>query len=107
MSDSWRSPVALIRRQRGREPPDTLEHPSQDTGTGSQENGGSGSAGPAVNQQLQPASPGGFAWSAGFGVEIEHFTFDGSFQRGFLINGPNLIGGGSGFLTMASAEYAF
>ena len=52
-------------------------------------------------------SPGGFGWSAGLGVEYNNFYFDGALQNGFILNGPNFIGGGSGFLAKASAGYNF
>jgi hypothetical protein len=51
--------------------------------------------------------PGGFGWTAGLGIEKGNFRFDGTFAENFLVNGPNFIGGGTGFLTMASVEYAW
>jgi hypothetical protein len=53
------------------------------------------------------ASPGGFGWRAGIGFQVENFSFDGSFTDGFLLNGPNFIGGGGGFLVIANAKYEF
>lgn len=47
----------------------------------------------------------GFGWNAGLGAEFGNFRFDGSLQHGFLVNGPNFIGGQQGFLALASAEY--
>ncbi|MGM0559244.1 MAG: hypothetical protein ACQEVA_22865 [Myxococcota bacterium] len=52
-------------------------------------------------------SPGGFGWRAGIGFEVDNFSFDGSFQNGFILNGPNFIGGGAGFLAIANAKYNF
>lgn len=47
----------------------------------------------------------GFGWTAGVGFKKGNFRFDGQFANNFLLNGPNFIGGGNGFLTTASAEY--
>src|SRR5690554_669763 len=49
----------------------------------------------------------GFGWSTGLGVKVGDFRFDGTLANNFLLNGPNFIGGGSGFLTTASAEYTW
>ncbi|AWV90336.1 hypothetical protein [Bradymonas sediminis] len=49
----------------------------------------------------------GFGWSTGLGVKVGDFTFDGTLANSFVLNGPNFIGGGSGFLTTASAEYTW
>jgi hypothetical protein len=47
-----------------------------------------------------------FGWSAGMGVEVGDFRFDGAFNRGFLRGGPNFISGYSGGLfATASAQY--
>src|SRR5690554_356041 len=49
----------------------------------------------------------GFGWSTGLGVKVGDFRFDGTLANNFLLNGPNFIGGGTGFLTTASAEYSW
>lgn len=49
----------------------------------------------------------GFGWNAGLGVEAGNFRFDGTLSNNFLLNGPNFIGGGTGFLTTASAQYTW
>lgn len=49
----------------------------------------------------------GFGWSTGLGVKVGDFRFDGTLANNFMLNGPNFIGGGSGFLTTASAEYTW
>jgi len=49
----------------------------------------------------------GFGWSTGLGVKVGDFRFDGTLANNFVLNGPNFIGGGSGFLTTASAEYTW
>lgn len=59
------------------------------------------------DDETSTRAPGGFGWNAGMGVEVGNFRFDGSFSNNFLTQGPNFIGGGTGFLTMASAEYAW
>ncbi|QDG50358.1 hypothetical protein FIV42_06310 [Persicimonas caeni] len=59
------------------------------------------------DNETSASGPGGFGWNAGIGIEAGNFRFDGSFSNNFLTQGPNFIGGGSGFLTMASAEYAW
>lgn len=47
-----------------------------------------------------------FGWSAGMGVEVGDFRFDGSFNQGFLRGGPNFISGYTGGLfATASAQY--
>jgi hypothetical protein len=64
---------------------------------------------PAFDGEVETSTraPGGFGWTAGFGLEKGNFRFDGTFAENFLTNGPNFIGGGNGFLTMASVEYAW
>jgi hypothetical protein len=48
----------------------------------------------------------GFGWSAGVGVEVGQFTFDGSLNRSFLRAGPNFISGSSNNLFgTASAKF--
>ncbi len=60
-----------------------------------------------ADDKTSQRGPGGFGWNAGLGLEVGDFRFDGSFSNNFLTSGPNFIGGGSGFLTMASAEYSW
>ncbi len=50
---------------------------------------------------------GNFGWNAGLGVIVDQFRFDGALQSGFVTNGPNFIGGGTGFLAIASLTYNF
>lgn len=84
---------------------------TQETAAGDVEGSLSGSSGdfPTIDPAATTTpSPGGFGWSAGIGIEVDNFRFDGSFQRGFLLNGPDFIGGNTGGLfTLASAEYAW
>jgi hypothetical protein len=50
---------------------------------------------------------GTFGWNAGLGVVLDQFRFDGALQSGFVTSGPNFIGGGTGFLAIASLTYSF
>lgn len=51
---------------------------------------------------------GSFGWNAGLGVIIDQFRFDGALQQGFLLSGPNFIGGNTaGFFAIASLTYSF
>ena len=50
---------------------------------------------------------GNFGWNAGFGIVMDQLRFDGALQQGFVTNGPNFIGGGNGFLAIASLTYSF
>ena len=50
---------------------------------------------------------GNFGWNAGLGVVLDQFRFDGALQSGFVTGGPNFIGGGTGFLAIASLTYSF
>lgn len=50
----------------------------------------------------------GFAWRAGIGVESGGFFLDGTFQQGFILNGPDFLGGaGGGLFSMVSAGYSW
>jgi hypothetical protein len=79
---------------------------SQETDDGDDTESASGSQGD-FSDPGDLTSPGGFGWNAGFGLEVGDFNFDGSLQHGFLLNGPNFIGGGAGFMALASAEYGW
>ncbi|RAL25316.1 hypothetical protein DL240_03645 [Lujinxingia litoralis] len=49
-----------------------------------------------------------FGWRAGLGVELGNFTLDGAFQSGFIVNGPDFLGGaGGGMFTSVAAGYSF
>jgi len=51
---------------------------------------------------------GTFGWNAGLGVIIDQFRFDGSLQQGFVLGGPDFIGGtGGGFFAIAALTYSF
>lgn len=51
---------------------------------------------------------GQFLWSAGIGIEVGGFAFDGTFRSHFITSGPDFLGGeGTGFLAMASVTYKF
>ncbi len=60
---------------------------------------------PNGSNDTSQTGSGGFGWTAGIGFKKGNFRFDGQFANNFLLNGPNIIGGGTGFLTTASAEY--
>lgn len=50
----------------------------------------------------------GFAWRAGIGLVFGSFTLDGTFQQGFLLNGPDFLSGaGAGLFSMVSMSYNF
>lgn len=50
----------------------------------------------------------GFAWRAGVGIVLGDFALDGTFQQGFLVNGPNFLSGQTGGLfSMVSMTYSF
>ncbi len=56
-----------------------------------------------------------FGWRAGMGLEVNNFTLDGTFQSGFLTNGPSFLGGALGdandndvgMFMMVAAGYQF
>ena len=49
-----------------------------------------------------------FGWRAGVGIQVDNFTLDGAFQTGFILNGPDFLGGaGGGMFTMVTAGYTF
>ena len=50
---------------------------------------------------------GAFGWSAGVGVKLEDFRFDGVLQDSWLTDGPLLLSQDSGLFTGVSASYRF
>ncbi|MFB6352185.1 MAG: hypothetical protein ABEN55_19410, partial [Bradymonadaceae bacterium] len=49
-----------------------------------------------------------FGWSAGLGIEVGQFRFDGSFNKGFLRAGPEFLGGDAdGLFGSVAAQYAW
>ncbi len=65
-------------------------------------------SGPGPDDEGSGSQGGTFGWNAGLGVIIDQFRFDGSLQHGFLLSGPNFIGGNTaGFFGIASLTYSF
>jgi len=65
-------------------------------------------SGPGPDDEGSGAQNGSFGWNAGVGVIIDQFRFDGALQQGFLLSGPNFIGGNTnGFFAIASLTYSF
>jgi hypothetical protein len=68
----------------------------------------SNTSGPGPDDEGSGSQGGTFGWNAGLGVIIDQFRFDGSLQHGFLLSGPNFIGGNTaGFFGIASVTYSF
>jgi hypothetical protein len=49
----------------------------------------------------------GFTWAAGAGAHWGNLNIDAVLQEGFVVNGPNFIGGGTGLASQVSATYKF
>jgi len=68
----------------------------------------SNTSGPGPEDEGSGSQAGTFGWNAGVGVIIDQFRFDGALQQGFLLSGPNFIGGNTaGFFAIASLTYSF
>jgi hypothetical protein len=65
-------------------------------------------SGPGPDDEGSGDQTGTFGWNAGVGVIVDQFRFDGSLQQGFLLSGPNFIGGNTaGFFAIAALTYSF